>query len=162
MRIALFFCAVLFSTYGYAVRSCGISSGIYAGTYQDKTGLFLPQAFPLKLYLTERAGKIYGYTLKSDDSKGAAYGQSPYAFFWMTCQDHTIHQIYMIKNTERPCGVSTSNLGTIQHFQVMYENAMISASLSVNLAFVGPSPLINKKLLKQAKHLAEIGVNTCA
>ena len=165
MRRALWLGLALFSTHAFAADSCGLASGVYTGTYQDTTGLFSPQPFPLSLYLTEKAGKVYGYTLKSADSKGASYGQKPYALFWATCQGGQISQVYLIKNRANPCGDSAPGpwAFTAAHplaFHVNYENTMINADLAVILNPGNPQKA-NPSLLSQALQLSQAGVASC-
>ena len=165
MKRAVLISLLLFAVHGFAADSCGLVSGIYTGTYQDTEGLFLPQPFPLSLYLTEKAGKVYGYTLKSADSKGAGYGRKPYALFWANCHHQQISQVYLIKNTKNRCGIPAPGPWALSDvnapsFDVLYENAMMSTSLQVHLHFIAVSKA-DQIILEDALQASSMKIETC-
>ncbi len=148
-----------------SVQICPLQSGLYVGAYSDPTGLFPPQAFPMRLYIKVQGTKLYGYTLKAADQKGPAYGRSPYASFWATCQNQQINQVYLVKNNAKVCGIPASGPWPIVssqplQFQVEYENAMISAGLDLELHF-DHSMQANVSRLKRVMKLSQSGLSSC-
>ncbi len=158
--------------FAFTPMACTFINGFYSGTYQDTSGLFPTQPFPLNMYLVYQNGMIYGYTLKADDGSGAGYGQKPYALIWGECQNNQISNLYVIKNTQTPCGDPASGpmpltASNIYHLQINYENAMINANLAATLTPNGPSyslpedAMANQPLIHQAIVMSQSGIKTC-
>ncbi len=162
------------SLFANTVPPCPLIGGFYSGTYQDTTGLFPNQAFPINTYLTYHNGMLYGYTLNSKDKMGAKYGSAPYALIWGTCNDNKLTNLYVIKRSNKPCGdpspgpmILTTN--SPLNITINYENAMINANLATtlspnatqnNLLNQGKiSP--NQKLIYEAIGMATTGIQTC-
>ena len=152
---------------------CTFINGFYKGSYQDTTGLFPDQAFPIHVYLVYENNRIYGYTLKDNDKEGAGYGVEPYALIWGNCENNQITNFYVIKNTSQACGDPAPgpmplSRSTNYTLQINYENAMINANLNLKLSPSGEytysipeDAAANQTLINQAIQFSEHGVQSC-
>ncbi len=145
---------------------CSSLHGLYTGTYRDTTGLFIDKPFPITTYLSYEKGHIYGYTLPAKDADGPAYGQKPYALIFGICENNTLSNVYVLKNTSHPCGdpapgpMPLSQTGPLT-LTINYENAMINATLLATLLPSKAPFTVDIKRLQVAVSQAKLPAQTC-
>lgn len=152
---------------------CKLINGTYSGTYVDPTGLFPSIPFPINMYLMYQKNMIYGFTLPSDDQKGARYGQKPFHLIWGTCSHNTITDLYVIPKRKNTCGDPAAgpmplNADGALLLTLNYENAMTGASLKATLnpsktptSTETLSTSKQKELLNRALEVSKNGISTC-
>jgi hypothetical protein len=146
---------------------CSQLSGVWEGTYQDPTGLFASNAFPIRLALQYSNGLFYGYTMKSKDSKlGAGFGNQPW-LVWGTCSNNSISNLWFIKQSKQPvCGDPASQASPLTASSQMmlyipWENAMTGTTFHASMKKVLNKFEVNQGLIDAARQMSKTQISTC-
>ncbi|MDF2530107.1 MAG: hypothetical protein K0Q57_987 [Gammaproteobacteria bacterium] len=146
---------------------CSQISGAWEGTYQDPSGLFISKAFPIRMALQYDNGFIYGYTMKSKDTKlGAGYGSQSW-LVWGNCSNNTISNLYVINPNKQPvCGdpgqtPSPLNEANSMMLYIPWENAMTGTTFHASMKKVLNKFEVNQGLIDAARQMSKTQISTC-
>ncbi|MDO8954786.1 MAG: hypothetical protein Q7V63_08050 [Gammaproteobacteria bacterium] len=149
-----------------ATDYCSQLSGSWEGTYKDPTGLFVNQAFPLRLALQASNGNFYGYTMKSSDNNGAKFGAQPWLIFG-TCSNNMITRLYVINPNNTPaCGDPAEKMSPLIESKILFlyipwENAMTGTTFHGSLHKNSTTFEVNQGLIDAARQLSKTQITTC-
>jgi hypothetical protein len=144
------------------IAACQSLQGVWKGTYEDASGLFPKQPFPMVLYLEVHDQSIQGYTLSADDASGASWGiHAPYWIFGQ-CRQGDIISLYLVKPSTHICGAPVKQQpiqrtkNTLQLI-LPYENAMTDTQFFAKLSRIDhPSLAIRAELSRHEKVIHEV------